>query len=208
MIPKTKHPLRFHEDGTIRILMVSDIQDKIEYDPRTFAGLDAVIEVAKPDLVIWGGDNVDGRYLKPYDEFVKYMEIFTSPMEKRKIPWMHIFGNHDYDTEVSGPEMQKVYESYPYNISGHSEGIPGVTNYMVPILAHDSDKVEYAIYAFDSKYKNGELRPGVTPDDLMLPNRDQVYKKWDPIRFEQQMWYWNLSRIVNRQRDIPYAQWR
>ena len=194
MIPATKHTLRFREDGSFRILMVSDIQDKLEYDPRTLAGLDAVIEAAKPDLVILGGDNVDGRKLKPYDEFVKYMEIFTSPMEKRQIPWMHVFGNHDYDTEVSGPEMQKVYESYPYCISSHSEGIPGITNYMVPVLAHDSDKVEYAIYAFDSHYKERTRRAGVSHEDLMLPNREPFYKKWEPIYFEQQMWYWNLSK--------------
>ncbi len=199
MIPQTKHTLRFHEDGTFRILMVSDIQDKLEYDKRTLAGLHAMMDEVKPDLVILGGDNVDGRYLKPYDEFVKYLEIFTAPMEKRGIPWMHVFGNHDYDTEVSGPDMQKVYESYPYCISSHSEGIPGVTNYMVPVLAHDSDKIEYAIYAFDSKYKNTELRAGVTPDDLMLPNREAFYKKWDPIRFEQQMWYWNLSKELEAQ---------
>jgi len=199
MIPKTKHTLRFREDGSFRILMVSDIQDKLEYDPRTLAGLDAVIEAAKPDLVILGGDNVDGRYLKPYEDFVKYMDIFTAPMEKRQIPWMHIFGNHDYDTDVPGPEMQKVYESYPYCISSHSEGIPGVSNYMVPVLAHDSDKVEYAIYAFDSKYKDRTQRPGVSHEDLMLPNREPFYKKWEPIYFEQQMWYWNLSKELEAQ---------
>ena len=42
MIPTTKHTLRFHEDGSFRILMVSDLQDKLEYDPRTLAGFDAV----------------------------------------------------------------------------------------------------------------------------------------------------------------------
>ncbi len=194
MIPQTKHTLRFREDGSFRILMVSDIQDKLEYDKRTLAGLHAMMDEVKPDLVIWGGDNVDGRKLKPYEEFVKYMEIFTAPMEERRIPWMHIFGNHDYDTEVSGIEMQKVYESYPYCISGHSEGIPGVSNYLVPVLAQDSDKIEYAIFAFDSKYKEAEMRPGVKPEDLMLPVRENHYKKWDSIRFEQQMWYWDLSK--------------
>ena len=162
MIPKTKHTLRFHEDGSFRILMVSDLQDKLEYDPRTLAGFDAIVEAAKPDLVILGGDNVDGRYLKPYDEFIKYMDIFTAPLEKRGIPWMHVFGNHDYDVDVPGIEMQKVYESYPHCVSSHSEGIPGITNYMVPILAHDSDRVEYAVYAFDSQYKDRTRRPGVS----------------------------------------------
>jgi hypothetical protein len=69
-----------------------------------------------------------------------------------------------------------------------------VSNYLVPVLAHDSDKVEYAIFAFDSKYKDVSMRPGLTKDDLMLPNREPHYKKWDSIRFEQQMWYWNLSK--------------
>ncbi len=199
MIPKMKHTLRFREDGSFRILMVSDLQDKLEYDPRTLAGFDAIVEAAKPDLVILGGDNVDGRKLKPYDEFIKYMEIFTAPLEKRKIPWMHVFGKHDYDVDVSGEEQQEVYESYPYCISSHSEGIPGITNYMVPILAHDSDRVEYAVYAFDSHYKDRTRRPGVSHEDLMLPNREPFYKKWEPIYFEQQMWYWNLSKELEAQ---------
>lgn len=194
MIPKTKHTLRFRDDGSFRILMVSDIQEKLDYDKRTLEGLHRLMDEAKPDLVILGGDNVDGRYLKPYGDFCKYMEIFTAPMEQRGIPWMHVFGNHDYDTEVSGPEMQKVYESYPHCISSHSEDIPGVTNYMVPVYAADSDKIEYAIYAFDSKYKERTGRPGVSHEDLMLPVRESFYKKWEPIYFEQQLWYWNLSK--------------
>ena len=114
MIPKTKHTLRFREDGSFRILMVSDLQDKLEYDPRTLAGFDAIVEAAKPDLVILGGDNVDGRKLKPYDEFIKYMDIFTAPLEKRKIPWMHIFGNHDYDVDPFGYDRNLGILYYDY----------------------------------------------------------------------------------------------
>lgn len=193
MITSAKHTLRFREDGSFRILMVSDIQEKLDYDPRTLAGLEALMDAAEPDLVILGGDNVDGRKLKPYDDFVRYMDIFTAPMEKRGIPWMHVFGNHDYDTDVSGEEMQRVYEAYPHCISSHSEGIPGVTNYMIPVFAPDSDRIEYAVYAFDSQYKDRTRRPGVRCEDLMLPVREKHYKKWEPIYFEQQLWYWKLS---------------
>ncbi len=193
MIPQTKHKMRFNEDGNFKVLMISDIQETLDYDPRTLKGLELMMDEVKPDLVIWGGDNVDGRYLKPYEDLCKYLDIFTEPMEKRGIPWMHVFGNHDYDVDVSAIEQQKLYEAYPHCISSHTEGIPGVSNYLVPIYAHDSESIAYAIYAFDSKHKDSQMRPGVGPEQLMLPVREKHYKKWDSIRFEQQLWYWQLS---------------
>lgn len=193
MIPTSKHELRFHGDGSFRILMISDIQETLNYDSRTLVGMRLMMDELKPDLVILGGDNVDGRYVKRYDEFRKYMDIFTAPMEERKIPWMHIFGNHDYDVDVSAEEQQKIYEAYPYCISSHSKGISGVSNYMIPIMTHDSGAVAYAVYAFDSKYKDAELRPSVKCKDLLLPVRESSYHKWDSVHFDQQMWYWNLS---------------
>lgn len=199
MIPSTKHTLRFNESGHFRVLMISDIQETLSYDPRTLQGLEQMMDDVRPDLVIWGGDNVDGRYLKPREELEEYLRIFTAPMESRRIPWMHVFGNHDYDTNVPAVEQQAMYEAYPYCISGHTEGNPGVSNYMVPILAHDSDHVEYAIYAFDSKHKEAKMRPGITHEDIMLPVREKFYKKWDSIRFEQQRWYWELSCELERQ---------
>ena len=199
MMQKTKHTLRFRNDGTFRVLMMSDIQDKLDYDPRTLTGMRRLIEETDPDLVIWGGDNCDGRKLKKHEELREYLKIFTVPMEEKQIPWMHVFGNHDYDIEVSGEEQSRLYEEYPHCISMQTPGIPGVTNYMVPVLAHDSDHVAYAIYAFDSKYKDVEYRPGVTVDDVLLPNRPKHFRKWDTIRFEQQLWYWNLSKALEAQ---------
>jgi len=194
MIPTPKKTLRFRSNGTFRILMVSDIQDKTAYDPRTLTGLRAMIAEADPDLVIWGGDNVDGRYLKTYEELTEYLKVFTAPMEEKCIPWMHVYGNHDYDVDVDTATQHKLYQAYPHCISGTTEGIPGVSNYAVPVLAHDSEQVAYCIYAFDTMHKNPELRPGVSPESLMLPNRHHSYRKWDMVRFEQQMWYWNLSK--------------
>ncbi len=203
MIPTPKHTLRFHDDGSFRILMISDIQEKLDYDERSLRGLNLMLDEVKPDLVILGGDNVDGRYLKPYDELCKYLDIFTEPMESRRIPWMHVYGNHDYDCGVPVPEQQKLYEAYPYCISSHVDGIPGVSNFMVPVLAHDSDSVAYAIYAFDSKHKEAEMRPGLDHKELMLPVRSNHYRKWDSVRFEQQMWYWNLSKELEAREGHP-----
>ena len=55
-----KHPLRFREDGTFRVLMLSDIQESVHYDERSLRSVCALLDEAKPDLVIWGGDNCYG----------------------------------------------------------------------------------------------------------------------------------------------------
>ena len=195
-----KHTLKFHPNGKFRILMVSDIQEAVEYDERTVPALRKLIAETNPDLVIWGGDNCDGRYLKTREELDNYLKIFTAPMEEKQIPWMHVYGNHDYDVDVPAAEQHDMYQAYPYCISGRSpEGVPGVSNYAVPILAHDSYHVAYCVYAFDTMHKNPELRPGVTTDDLLIPNRPKSFRKWDIVRFEQLMWYWNTSKQLEAQ---------
>ncbi len=196
MIPSTKKTIRFNKDGKLRVVMFSDIQDTLDFHPNTLAGYRAIIEAEKPDLVILGGDNCDGRKLKPYDEFVEYLKIISAPMEENNIPWMHIFGNHDKDMDVDCLTQTLEYEKYPNCISSHSEGIPGVSNYMVPVYAKDSDHIAYCIWAFDSNHKEHEFRPGVNTKTLLLPNTPKMFRKWDPIRFEQLMWYWNLSKEV------------
>ena len=192
-----KRTLRFDENGRFRILMVSDIQETLNYDKRALKGLFAMLEAVKPDLMILGGDNVDGRKVKTYEELKEYLDIFTQPMETTKTPWMHVYGNHDYDVNVSGMDQSKLYESYESCISGHSpEGVPGASNYMIPILSKDSDKVAFCVYAFDTHYKNPVYGKGVTTESLLLPNKYKWMRKWDVIRFEQQMWYWNTSKAL------------
>ena len=47
-----KHTLRFNRDGKFRILMISDIQEAVEIDPRTVPGIRAMIAKTTPDLII------------------------------------------------------------------------------------------------------------------------------------------------------------
>lgn len=192
--------LRFNEQGKFKILMLSDIQETLNYDERTIKGIKAMLDEVKPDLVLLGGDNCDGRKVKLREELEEYLKIFIAPLEERNIPWMHVFGNHDYDVDVPAAEQNEMYRSYPHCISGVSpDGVPGVTNYATHILAHDSDKVAYCIYAFDTMHKNPEFRDGITTESLMVPERPKCYRKWDFVRFEQQMWYWEHSKALEAQ---------
>ena len=75
-----KRELRFNCNGKFKILMLSDIQETIDYDGRTLKGIDKIIETEKPDLVILGGDNCDGTILKTEKELREYLDIFSAPM--------------------------------------------------------------------------------------------------------------------------------
>lgn len=192
-----KPTLHFNESGKFRILMISDIQETLDYDPRALQGLHAMIRTEKPDLVILGGDNCDGRKVKTRDELQQYLDIFTAPMEETGTPWMHVYGNHDHDVAVPAREQSAMYESYPHCISGHSpEEVPGVSNYITPILSHDGEHTAFVLYAFDTHHKEPIFATGATVDTLMLPNRPPYFRKWDIIRFEQQLWYWNASKAL------------
>ena len=53
----TKHPLKFDENGKFRILMISDIHGGVGYNAKqTIQAIQALVDEAKPDLVLLGGD--------------------------------------------------------------------------------------------------------------------------------------------------------
>ena len=114
-----KKELKFNKNGKFKILMMSDIQETLAYDKRTLDGMNKLIEKEKPDLVILGGDNCDGTVLKTEQELRDYIKIFSEPMESKKIPWAHVFGNHDHDIEIDDIQKTKIYEEYEYCISNN-----------------------------------------------------------------------------------------
>lgn len=190
-----KKELRFNSSGKFKILMMSDIQETLDYDKRTVEGIDKVIEIEKPDLVMLGGDNCDGTVLKTEKELRKYLDIFSKPMESRKIPWAHVFGNHDHDVEIDDIRKTKMYEEYEYCISKHTENIYGTTNFVLPIKYSNRNDVAFNIWGLDS---NNLISSTDMPIDknisaLKLPLNSC---RWDIVHFEQLMWYWNSSKEI------------
>ncbi len=51
-----KQELKFNPNGKFKILMLSDIQETLDYDKRTLTGINQLIETQKPDFVLLGGD--------------------------------------------------------------------------------------------------------------------------------------------------------
>ena len=94
---ETPAPLRFGSDGKFRILHLTDIhevmpemdddEDKcipLANDIETLNVIETLVEKTKPDLVVFGGDNVSG-YWKEFDyELVrKTIQKITYSLRKR-----------------------------------------------------------------------------------------------------------------------------
>lgn len=192
-----KKELKFNSSGKFKILTLSDIQETLNYDKRTLEGINRIIKTEKPDLVILGGDNCDGTVLKTEDELRKYLDIFSEPMESRKILWAHIFGNHDHNIELDDIRKTKIYEEYKYCILKHTENIYGTTNFVLPIKYSNKNEIAFNIWGIDSN--NLIVNSNITIDKNMnLMKKPSMSCRWDIVHFEQLMWYWNSSKQIEK----------
>ena len=65
----------------------------------TVAFLNELLDIEKPDFVVVTGDNVHRGFEVRFQAVAT--NTFTSRVERRKIPWSAVFGNHDTDGGLS-----------------------------------------------------------------------------------------------------------
>lgn len=102
--------LRVKEDGTFKIVQISDMHmvtgvgtcnDAIdghgqplpesEADPLTVKFVEGILDVEKPDLVIFTGDQLHHDISDSKSALLKVV----APLIERSIPYAAVFGNHD-----------------------------------------------------------------------------------------------------------------
>ena len=117
-------------------------------------------------------------------------------MEKRKIPYVHIFGNHDHDAPIPVERQQEIYESYPMCISEHTDqSVHGKSNFMLPVY-NRKDEIALAIWGLDTNHSVDELDGLIGKSmrkEALLPNAPVGWGPWGMIYFDQLLWYWNTS---------------
>ena len=92
--------LYFRADGKFRIMQVADTQDTQVTSKDTLAFLAAALDEAKPDLVVFTGDQFKGygvSFLLGEREanYKKAIDNLIAPLEQRGISFTFVFGNHD-----------------------------------------------------------------------------------------------------------------
>ena len=145
---ETDKTLRFNENGKFRILHICDIQNGPFLKLANIEFLKDAIEETQPDLIVLGGDNVNGG--ATYGIAAIGIDRFMSIFESYGIPVAAVLGNHD-DEGLSTREFHfKCYEKYDCFVGCAGEDLTGCGTYNLPIYANQGDKVLFNLWMFDS----------------------------------------------------------
>jgi hypothetical protein len=170
--------LKFNDKGKFKILQLADIH-YIPNNPRAanaLVGIDSMLMMEKPDLVVFTGDNVTG---KPSPQ--GYHEVLDV-VAKRNIPFLAVFGNHDDEMSITRAELLELVQSYPQNLTTTAPGVHGYGNGYITINNRQG-KPERIIYTFDSNAYS------------QLP----AVHGYDHIRADQVQWYRETSARLKAQ---------
>ena len=138
------------KNGRFRILMIADTQEGANVNPDTLALINASLDEAKPDLVIYSGDQIWGKraFRGDKNEVERVLKELTDPVSQRNIPFAICFGNHDRQVGLSNAEQFEIYKKFPCFIGETTPDTDGVGNFCYEIK--ENDEIKYLLYLIDS----------------------------------------------------------
>lgn len=166
--------------GDFRVLMFTDthLNGKKSKDKMTVSYIIKNITEQKPDLVIFGGDNVSSGFNeKRNDEFAELMESLG-------VYWAAVLGNHEGEgfLAVSREKNVEIFSSYNHCLMRNGKNdIDGNGNYTINILNYDNTLKEVFFFMDSGSYMTDESKAeyGVTKEG-------EVY---DGVKTSQVQWY-------------------
>ncbi|MEA4870280.1 MAG: metallophosphoesterase [Christensenella sp.] len=148
--------LSFGDDGTFTVLILSDLQDTQLTTELVIRGETNVIRDYPADLIVLLGDQLEGpspvlRLGDGVANCEKTLRTLLEPIEASGIPFVVVFGNHDYEAPMPVKQQAALFESYS-NCVGVSYGKNSSENgaFVLPIDRTGSDQAGMALYFFDS----------------------------------------------------------
>ena len=143
--------LQFDENGEFRILIVADTQDTATPQEAMLRLLQAELDAADADLVVFTGDQVHGPSVRTTKAMEKALDAILSPVAERGIPFTAVFGNHDDEGGVSKETQLAIYQSYPGCLmSAGPDGITGCGNYNLLVWSSDGSRPVCNLWFLDS----------------------------------------------------------
>lgn len=138
------------KNGKFRILMIADTQEGRNVSSDTMKLIEASLDRAEPDVVVYSGDQIWGKrsFKGDKNEVRRVLKELTQPVVDRKIPFAVCFGNHDRQVGLSNEEQFEIYREFQGFIGESDEGIDGVGNHCFEIK--DGDDVKFLLYTIDS----------------------------------------------------------
>ena len=143
--------LQFDENGEFRILVVADTQDTATPQEATLRLLNAELDAADADLVVFTGDQVHGPSVRTEAAMEKALDAILAPVAERGIPFAAVFGNHDDEGGVSKETQLAIYQSYPGCLmSAGPDDITGCGNYNLLVWSSDGSRPMCNLWFLDS----------------------------------------------------------
>ena len=118
--------LKFGDDGKFRIMHITDTHFTDCPFEEAIAFIEAALDDYKPDLVVFGGDNIKGWFDTSMQLGVKTaIDSLVAPLEERGIPFAYTYGNHDWQTYLCPKVLQNgFYQLHPNCIKPETNGTP------------------------------------------------------------------------------------
>ena len=172
--------IKKNSDGDFKVLMFTDthLNGKKAKDNMTVTYIVNNINEQKPDLVIFGGDNISSGFNK------KRTTEFAELMENLGVYWAAVLGNHEGEgiLTVSREENVNIFSSYDHCLMKNGkDDVDGNGNYTISILNPDNTLKEVFFFMDSGSYMTDESKSeyGVTKDG-------EVY---DGVKTSQVQWY-------------------
>ncbi len=159
-VSDNEHKLQFREDGTFKILQLSDIQDDLYLQPLTKNFIIDLLEKTQPDLVVLTGDNIGPNKALTKSGNKRLINNVMEIFEGRGVKVAAVFGNHDGENKMNKDEQFAFYQEYTCFIGAETEegkALTGCGTYNLPVMSSkDDEKTVFNLWMFDSQEYNEE----------------------------------------------------
>lgn len=144
-----------------------------------------LLDVEKPDFVVFSGDNVNIYSRRARQRAV---DAVTDEVEARGIPYAMVFGNHDESGDFPREEIMQFFNQKPHSYAERGPtSVDGVGNYLLNVSA-PADGVWGA--KGDDVLRMYFLDSGAEADTTQYP---YVFSEYDWIKPSQIKYYRELS---------------
>ncbi len=147
--------LKFN-NGKFRIMQIADVQDTQRTSDATVRFIREALKVAKPDLVVFTGDQIKGYGFNLFggdakEKVTTCINSFLAPLAETGIPFTFVFGNHDDQAfSISKKEQFEIYKSHSNCVAFNADdNIEGYCNHNLEIKGEDG-KTKLNVYLVDS----------------------------------------------------------
>ncbi|QTE74051.1 metallophosphoesterase [Clostridiales bacterium FE2010] len=194
---------------SLRILIVADPQDIDTPQPAMLSLLNASLDAAEPDLVVFLGDMIHGRDLRGEDRVKKAIDAAISPVIERGIPFALVFGNHDEECGISKEEQLRMYQSYPGCLAVDGEDLPGCGNYYIVVENPVQPESPVVLWFMDSgSYaEEGKGTYGYVTEEQnewMLSAYEKLCEKYaSPVSYVFQ--HIPVPQVYNMIKEVPFG---